>query len=321
MSSSIFDQNNEEYLRKFIESDERLESEASVALERAIAPTNDIRQTSGNKSISVGNLPSKGIFYPKDLVIAISPLKVKHIRHFSTIDETDELDISSKLNFVVNSSISVQTNAPGFNSSSLLEIDRLYLLLLVRNITFIEFPSIIKLQSTCDECDHVDSVDVKAERLGAMKEGALDDYLKMYSSESRSIEIKLNDDVVRLYLPSMHNLGVARKNIMDNQVSEEDQDRFMLCFLVPPGKNLTDKDFESFERELEDWSPDRYAFVKSFINTVNSSYSIDVYYKCSGCGAGVATPLRFHRGIKELFVPELSNRSDGLLQDKNDTIL
>lgn len=313
MSDSIFDPNNEEYLRKFIESDERQEREASIALEKAITPSTDIRQTIGNKNVSPSVLPSKGIFYPKDLIIAISPLKVKHIRHFSTIDETDEIDISSKLNFVINSSVSVQTNTPGFAASSLLEIDRLYLLFLVRNITFIEFPSIIKLQSTCDECDHSDSVDVKAERLGAMKEGALDEYLKMYSSESRSIEIKIQDDVVRLYLPSMHNLELARKNIIDNQVSEEDQDRFMLCFLVPPGMNLTHSDFEYFDKELEDWSPDKYAFVKSFINTVNSSYSIDVYYKCSECGAGVATPLRFHRGIKELFIPELSNRSDGLL--------
>lgn len=309
MSNSIFDDDNENYLRGLIEADERLEKNPEVALEKVLErQTRDIRETPGNKSVSPSLLPSKGIFYPKDLLITISPLKVKHIRHFSTIDETDEIDVSSKLNFVINSSVEVQTSTPGFSALSLLEIDRLYLLFLVRNITFIEFPSIIKLESTCKECSQVDMVDVRAERLGAIKEGALDEYISMYSKDSRSIEFKISDETVNMYLPSMENMDTSRKIILERGVSLENQDKFMLCFLVPPYVKLSEKDFETFDLEIENWTPDKYSLVRSFVNTVNSSYAIDVYYKCSDCGAGVATPLRFHRGIKELFIPEFSNR-------------
>lgn len=309
MSNSIFDDDNENYLRGLIEADERLEKNPEVALEKVLErQTRDIRETPGNKSVSPSLLPSKGIFYPKDLLITISPLKVKHIRHFSTIDETDEIDVSSKLNFVINSSVEVQTSTPGFSALSLLEIDRLYLLFLVRNITFIEFPSIIKLESTCKECSQVDMVDVRAERLGAIKEGALDEYISMYSKDSRSIEFKISDETVNMYLPSMENMDKSRKIILERGVSLENQDKFMLCFLVPPYVKLSEKDFETFDLEIENWTPDKYSLVRSFVNTVNSSYAIDVYYKCSDCGAGVATPLRFHRGIKELFIPEFSNR-------------
>lgn len=309
MSNSIFDDDNENYLRGLIEADERLEKNPEVALEKVLErQTRDIRETPGNKSVSPSLLPSKGIFYPKDLLITISPLKVKHIRHFSTIDETDEIDVSSKLNFVINSSVEVQTSTPGFSALSLLEIDRLYLLFLVRNITFIEFPSIIKLESTCKECSQVDMVDVRAERLGAIKEGALDEYISMYSKDSRSIEFKISDETVNMYLPSMENMNTSRKIILERGVSLENQDKFMLCFLVPPYVKLSEKDFETFDLEIENWTPDKYSLVRSFVNTVNSSYAIDVYYKCSDCGAGVATPLRFHRGIKELFIPEFSNR-------------
>jgi hypothetical protein len=307
--NSIFNDENEDYLRRLIKSDEEIQSNAAAAVDKIVSQKQDIRELPGNKSVSPTLLPSKGVFYPSDLIITISPLKVKHIRHFSTIDENDEIDISSKLNFVINSSVAVQTSMPGFVPSSLLEIDRLYLLFLVRNITFTEFPSIIKLESTCDSCQNVDMVDVKAERLGAIREGSLDSYLSMYSESSRSIEIQMQNETVRLYLPSMHNLEASRRQIIDMQISSEDQDRFMICFMVPPGKQLNERDFAMFEKEIEEWSPDKYTAVKSFINKVNSSYSIDVYYKCSGCGAGVATPLRFHRGIKELFVPEFSNKS------------
>lgn len=309
--NSIFDENSESYLRKLIEADEKLENNPAVALEKVLMKTMDVdvREVPGNKSVSPSLLPSKGIFYPKDLVIAISPLKVKHIRHFSTIDETDEIDISKKLNFIINSSVQVQTNTPGFTPTSLLEIDRLYLIFLVRNITFVEFPSIIKLKSSCNECGHVDMVDVRSERLGAIREGSLDEYLSMYSEESRSIEFNLSNETIRLYLPSMHNIELCRRMIIENSLGQEDQDKFMLSFLVPPGKNLSEDDLRAFENDIDGWTPDKYSVVKSFINRVNSSYSIDVYYKCSDCSAGVATPLRFHRGIKELFVPELSDRS------------
>lgn len=308
--TSIFDEDNEMYLRSLIESDEKLDQNPEIALDTIIQrQTKDIREGIGNKSVSLSLLPSKGLFYPNDLVIAISPLKVKHIRHFSSIDESDEIDISSKLNFVVNSSVYVQTSTPGFTPSSLLEIDRLYLLFLVRNITFVEFPSIIKLESSCNECSHVDMVDIRAERLGAIKEGSLDEYLSRYSSQSRSIEFTMSDEKVNFYFPSMKNLETSRRIIVDKEIKQEDQDRFMLCFLVPPHIQLSERDFEDFIIDMEDWSPDKYTLVRSFVNAVNSSYSIDVYYKCSECGAGVTTPLRFHRGIKELFVPEFSNRS------------
>lgn len=308
---SIFDQNNEEYLRRLIEADDNLEEEANVSLEKVISKSQymqDIREIEGSKSIPTSILPSKGLFYPSDLVITVSPLKVKQIRHFSTIDETDEIDLVSKLNFIINSSVNVQTKERVFGPSSLLDIDRLYILFLVRNITFIEFPSIMKLESTCDECGNKDMVDIKSERLGSMKEGSFDEYLKMYSQETKSIRYPIGGSYIDLYLPSMENLETARREIVQNDIPQEQHDRYMLCFLVPPGVKLSSNDFEAFENEMDEWSPDRYTLVKSFVSTVNSSYSIDVYYKCSSCGAGVATPLRFHRGVKELFVPELSNR-------------
>lgn len=312
MKSSIFDENNEEYLRKLVEADEKLEENASLSLEKVISqfqPIQDIREIEGSKPIPVGMLPSKGLFYPEDLIITISPLKVKQIRHFSTIDETDEIDVASKLNFVINSSVKVQTSNLKFSPMSLLDIDRLYILFIVREITFIEFPSIMKLESKCNECENDDMVDIKSERLGAVKQGALEEYLSNYSKQERCIKLPIGSEGINLYLPSMENLEIARKEIVKEEIHEEDHDRFMLCFLVPPGKKLSSADFLNFEKEMEEWSPDKYMMVRSFVSAVNSAYSVDVYYKCSSCGAGVATPLRFHRGIKELFVPQLSDRS------------
>jgi diadenosine tetraphosphate (Ap4A) HIT family hydrolase len=49
------------------------------------------------------SLPSGGMFYPDGTEISIRSAKVAEIRHFSTIDETNVLDIDEKLNQILES--------------------------------------------------------------------------------------------------------------------------------------------------------------------------------------------------------------------------
>lgn len=307
---SIYGQSNEQYLRSLIEQDEKQSTpEASnEALTKIITPKvqqePDIRQMHGSKAIPTNILTSKGIFYPKDLVIAAFPLRVKSIRHFSSIDDTDGIDVDLKLKMIMEESIKVQSKEdPTFTVDSLLEIDRLFLLLVIRNMTFVEFPSTLTVKCECTTCQESDSVDVKAERIGSLKRDSLSNYLQRYSEEKRCISWQLGDKEVPLWLPSCHNLSVARTYLNNSAID----DRFMLCFLVPPSKKLQPKDFDVFEKEIDTWIPDKYILVKSFVKKVNESYSVDIYYQCSSCGAEVTAPLRFRKGIRELFVPEFSD--------------
>jgi len=52
----------------------------------------------GWHEIPLSSLPSEGRFYPADTVIKIRSAKVAEIRHFSTIDESNLLDVDDKLN-------------------------------------------------------------------------------------------------------------------------------------------------------------------------------------------------------------------------------
>ena len=62
--------------------------------------TNDVQDADrhlGWVSLSVDELPSEGMFYPEDAIIKIKAATVAEIRHFSTIDETNLIDIDEKL--------------------------------------------------------------------------------------------------------------------------------------------------------------------------------------------------------------------------------
>lgn len=311
MKDSIYDEDNEKYLRKFIESDDeqKTQEHADETLTRVItkpeaADKPDIRRIHGGKPIPPSALTSKGIFYPKDLVIVAFPLSVKTIRHFSSIDEQDGLQVDERLAMVLNEAVKVQSKLdPAFSVDSILEIDRIFLLIVVRNLTFIEFPTILTVKCKCTECGEEDAVDVKAERIGSLKRDSISEYLSKYSEDGRCIRASIGKEQVDLWLPSCHNLSVARNHLS----GASSQDKFMLCFLVPPSVKLTEFDFDAFDSAIDSWTPAKYVYVKSFVQRVNSSYSVDIYYQCSSCGAGVAAPLRFRGGVRELFVPEFSS--------------
>ena len=83
-------------------------------------------------------LPSSGKFYPADCVIKIRSARAKEIRHFSTMDENNYIDMEDKLNAIVESC--TQLTAPGqrITYRDLLEEDRIVILLSIRDLTFPE---------------------------------------------------------------------------------------------------------------------------------------------------------------------------------------
>ena len=92
----------------------------------------------GYHNVPLSNLPSGGMFYPKSVQIAIRSANTSEIRHFSTIDENDVLDVDDKLNSIVESCTRLTSNKKRMSYKDLCEEDRFYLILSIRDLTFPE---------------------------------------------------------------------------------------------------------------------------------------------------------------------------------------
>ena len=77
----------------------------------------------GWKNLPVNILPSKGMFYPDGTRIAIRAAEVKEIRHFSTIDEDDRIDIEEKLGMVLDSCMRIDFPGEGVVSFKDLKVE------------------------------------------------------------------------------------------------------------------------------------------------------------------------------------------------------
>ena len=90
-------------------------------------------------------LPSLGRFYPDNTRISIRAARVDEIREFSAIDETDIKDVTDKLTYMVSQCVKVYYgNVPG-SYRDLLAADRIVLVLKIRELTFLDGMTSIKL--------------------------------------------------------------------------------------------------------------------------------------------------------------------------------
>ena len=93
----------------------------------------------GWKNLPLAVLPSRGFFYPEGTKIAIRSAEVKEIRHFSTIDEDDLIDLDEKLNFILSKCSTMHFPSEGVVSyKDLKHEDRFFLIMAIRDLTFIQ---------------------------------------------------------------------------------------------------------------------------------------------------------------------------------------
>ena len=104
-------------------------------------------------NIPLDCLPSLGRFYPDNTQISIRAARVDEIREFSAIDENDIKDVTDKLTYMVSQCVKVYYgNIPG-SYRDLLSADRIVLILKIREITFLDGMSSIKLPVPANACE------------------------------------------------------------------------------------------------------------------------------------------------------------------------
>ena len=90
----------------------------------------------GYTRLDLSSFPSRGKFYRDDFEIHIRPAKVAEIRSFSIIDEDNLRDVDEGLNNIVLSCTKIMYGNQRGSYKDILEEDRIYLILSIRELTF-----------------------------------------------------------------------------------------------------------------------------------------------------------------------------------------
>jgi len=138
-------------------------------------------------NMKLEQLPSSGKFYPSDAVLQIRSARVAEIRAFSTMDEGNLMDIEDNLNSIVKGCTKFKSGAKMMSYKDILEEDRIYILLSIRDLTFPEPENklMLKGQDTNGE-----SFDVELSTEYFDTETIPDEIEQYYDSEKRTYVIQ-----------------------------------------------------------------------------------------------------------------------------------
>ena len=163
MKKEMNESYEDQVLREFEETQEKEEPKVVTDLGNINDGKKDIERHLDDELSRVGRLrdyhnipldclPSLGRFYPENTQISIRAARVDEIREFSAIDETDIKDVTDKLTYMVSQCVRVYYgNVPG-SYRDLLSADRIVLILKIREITFLDGMSSIKLPVPANAC-------------------------------------------------------------------------------------------------------------------------------------------------------------------------
>jgi hypothetical protein len=271
-------------------------------------------------SIPLDCLPSLGRFYPDNTRISIRAARVDEIREFSAIDENDIKDVTDKLTYMVSQCVKVYYgNVPG-SYRDLLSADRIVLILKIREITFLDGMSSIKLPVPANACETTgcktqDSVIFNSSKLNFTApatelEKYYDDVNKCYNIRTKSF------GVITLYPPTIGTTTIISNWAVEQAKEEKKIDialTEMLQHLVGNWRKLNSNSIFNFLGELSSWPTEKFTLVYRLIEKLTIGIEFELKDRCETCGGEITVPITFPDGYKSLFVPTVSDFGDELL--------
>jgi hypothetical protein len=266
----------------------------------------------GWKNLPVSILPSGGLFYPEGTQIAIRPAEVKEIRNYSTVDETDMLDLNTKLNMVLDACCRIKFPNEGLvDFRDLKQEDRFFVILAIRDLTFVKGENRIILtpNKKCNKngCENQTPIEL---RTGVLSNYKIDPKIMRYYSREKNKFIfplkKINKEV-EMSVPS---IGVmeAISRFVRNEIKnggEVDESFIKIAPFYFENWRLLDNNYirNSMVSLGSSWTKEEFSILFEMSELIKLGTELEVKIPCHVCGEGeVTAPITFPRGFRSLFV-------------------
>lgn len=253
--------------------------------------------------VKMEDLPSMGLFYPKNTTIAIKSATAAEIRHWSTLREDDPYMLDEMINYVIERCVTVKserkTEKTSYNLSwkDIKEIDRFYLILAIQELTFPDGQNKLTIK------DKDKNVEVFKDMIDYIKFD--ENLMQYYNEEERMFTFKFNSGkILKLTIPS---IGISQwlKNylVRKRQSEETIEDDFFTyaMFYINEWRGLTEDTYKKYEIESNTWDIDTISMISYFRDTFIDAIDPKLTYTDEG-GTEQKVPLNFQGGAKSIFI-------------------
>jgi hypothetical protein len=263
----------------------------------------------GWKPFPTDNLPSAGMFYPEGSTFAIRAASVAEIRHFSTIDENDPLDLDDKLNMIVDKCLQIKFPDRHATWKDLKEEDRFCLIFAIRALTFKNGENKLFVNLKCGQtCLGDGSYNEKIE----LNNDNFEYYsiepklMRYYSPTERCFVIPSKEvGTLKLYIPSLGVTTFIKNYLREKAKKGEFFDKtFMKVapFMFGDWRTMTEAVYKRTEQDSFGWNNKKLSVMLKLVELIRFGVKTKLTRQCDKCGADVSAPLSFPGGVKSLFL-------------------
>lgn len=255
----------------------------------------------GYHSIGMSTIPSGGRFYPEGSQISVRAAKVAEIRNFSIVDETNLLDIEEKLNYIIKHCVRFTSKARVLSYKDILEEDRFFILLSIRDLTFPEPEN--SLQTTARDSDGVE-FDVKIDAKYFQTSEVPEEIQKYYSEEDRLFNVETKSfGTIKMSPPTIGIMEVVTDYIKVRQIEKKPWDQSflqILPYIQQSWKGFNDKAIFKGEIDFQSWNERKYMLIYQLADKIKVGIQPDMLVPHGD--EEVLVPINFRDGIKSLFL-------------------
>ena len=251
--------------------------------------------------IDVASLPTQGMFYPEGTEIRIRAARGEEIKHWSTMNDQDLNQLSQVddiLNYVVEGCVSVEL--PGVvvgKWKDVEDVDRFYLLLAVREFTFLDGDNELMVPISEGK-----DIPVTKEMIDFIQ--IPDDIMKHYSPEERCFVFKLKTGrTIRMHIPSLGVTQWLKNYAQAKQQAREGFDTDFILYapmLISDFRRLSQRAYEEMVAEAQGWNVQEWSLVSHVRDSLSAASEAKIKYTNEN-GQEVTIPLTFRGGLKALF--------------------
>lgn len=270
-----------------------------------IAPINNINLDKDNvgwKPISLELLPTQGLYYPDGTKIAIRAATFGEIRHWSMIDDNDPISIEDSLNYIIEKCVQIIIPGKKATYRDLKEIDRFYLVIAIREITFKEGENDLIIEYAKND-GNIEKIKVQKEIINYFNPP--DKLMKFYSHKDKCFVFNTSSGIIlKLYIPSLGVVEFLKNYNIEMQQNGKKIDeifqRYSL-FLFDDWRKLDRTTYNNMLQESYSWDLEIISILSNVVDLLKDSVSTMIKANVPGEGE-VAIPLSFQGGIKSIFI-------------------
>jgi len=261
--------------------------------------------------------PSGGIFYPADTKINIRAARTAEIRHWSTLNDRDLFDIEDKLNHIMKECVKVTAPGKMMTWKDLLEEDRIFVILSIRDLTFKQGENKLQLIKPCNECGCNNTVEISNKNWQFNK--LPDDIYKYYDESTNALMIHTKSyGTIKMKPPTIGIMTIISDYVQTKRAKGETWDQAyiqLLPYLREDYRGFKDKDIFEGEVDFKGWDEKKYTLYYRLAEKIKVGVKPDLAVACSECGAEVIAQVDFQQagGLKKIFVPDISDIAGELL--------